>query len=223
VAGPLRQAGHEVYRITLTGLAEREHLVNPEVGLDTHIEDVVRLLEVEELESVTLVGHSYAGMVVTGVADRIPGRIARLVFLDASVPDDGESMFGNDEQYQAYAEGQAKAFDGYRWPLPTFEEMEQNLEVDLTGEQQERFRRKSSPHPIKTMSQPLRLGASNSRQIPRTFVYCATAREGEQGPPYLDYFRSTPGWSLERLYTGHWPMFSMPLETAALLERIAGS
>src|SRR6202142_823809 len=88
----LESAGHEVYAPTLTGLAERASELSPEVGLDTHIQDIVGLLEEKNLHGVILVGHSYAGMVITGVVDQVPERIAHLVYLDTFVPRDGESM-----------------------------------------------------------------------------------------------------------------------------------
>src|SRR6266511_4363097 len=90
VAALLRAAGHEVYTPTLTGLGERAHLATPDIGLDTHIRDVLGVLAFEDLRDVVLVGHSMAGMVVTGVAERAPDRLAHLVYLDASVPRDGE-------------------------------------------------------------------------------------------------------------------------------------
>jgi pimeloyl-ACP methyl ester carboxylesterase len=90
----LEQAGYRVYRPTLTGLGERVHLAGPEVGLGTHIEDIVKVFEFEDLEDVVLVGHSYGGMVITGVAERIPERIRRLVYLDAILPENGESVYG---------------------------------------------------------------------------------------------------------------------------------
>ena len=88
----LEAAGHEVYAPTLTGLAERASELSPDVGLDTHIQDIVGLLEEKNLQGVILVGHSYGGMVITGVVDRVPERIAHLVYLDTFVPRDGESM-----------------------------------------------------------------------------------------------------------------------------------
>src|SRR5262249_26513263 len=91
IATTLRQAGHEVYTPTLTGLGERVHLLNREVGLGTHIDDVANLLRFEDLDNVLLVGHSYAGMVITGVADQLPDRIAHLLFFDAVIPENGES------------------------------------------------------------------------------------------------------------------------------------
>ena len=88
----LQAQGHEVFTPTLTGLAERSHLLAPDVNLDTHIEDVVNLLRWEELSDVVLCGHSYGGPVISGAADRVPDRIRSLVYLDAFVPEDGESL-----------------------------------------------------------------------------------------------------------------------------------
>ena len=93
-AEALRARGHRAYAITLTGLGERRHLLRTDVNLDTHVEDVVQLLEMENLSEVILLGHSYAGMVVTGVLDRVPDRIAAAIYVDAFVPDDGQSCFG---------------------------------------------------------------------------------------------------------------------------------
>jgi pimeloyl-ACP methyl ester carboxylesterase len=92
VARLLREAGHEVYTPTLTGLAERSHLLSPAVDLDLHIRDVGELLHYEDLRDVILVGHSYGGMVITGVGDRYGDRIGRLVYLDAANPVDGQSL-----------------------------------------------------------------------------------------------------------------------------------
>jgi pimeloyl-ACP methyl ester carboxylesterase len=86
----LRQRGASVYRPTLTGLGERCHLASPDIDLTTHVTDIVNVIEWEELEDVILLGHSYGGMVITGVADRVPDRIRRLVYLDAFLPFDGE-------------------------------------------------------------------------------------------------------------------------------------
>src|SRR3954463_331818 len=92
VARLLRSGGHEVYAPTLTGLGERSHLVSPQVDLDMHVQDVVALLHFEDLRDVILVGHSYGGMVITGVADRASDRIGRLVYLDAATPVNNQSL-----------------------------------------------------------------------------------------------------------------------------------
>src|SRR5512138_2664893 len=92
VEAMLRDKGYNVYRPQLTGLGDRVHLARPDIGLSTHIEDVVNMILFEDLHDITLVGHSYGGMVITGVADRVPDRIKRLVYLDALLPDSGESL-----------------------------------------------------------------------------------------------------------------------------------
>ena len=89
----LRAAGHDVHATTATGLGDRVHLADPAIDLDTHITDVVNVLEFEELTDVTLVGWSYGGMIITGVAERVPERLAQLVYLDADVPADGENSY----------------------------------------------------------------------------------------------------------------------------------
>jgi pimeloyl-ACP methyl ester carboxylesterase len=89
----LRKAGHEVYAPTLTGIGERKHLLSREINLDTHIHDVIGVIDEEDLSDIVLVGHSYGGMVITGVADRVPEKVATLVYLDAFVPENGQSLF----------------------------------------------------------------------------------------------------------------------------------
>src|SRR5579863_4233762 len=93
VAALLRQRGHDVFTPTLTGLGERAHLASPTIDLDTHIEDIISVIRAEELSEIVLCGHSYGGMVVTGVADRIAEKIRSLVYVDALVPKDGECAF----------------------------------------------------------------------------------------------------------------------------------
>ena len=88
-----RKAGHEFFSPTYTGLGERAHLARPDIDLSTHVQDVRAVLELEDLRDVTLLGHSYGGMVATGVADKAPGRIARVVYIDAFAPKDGQSLF----------------------------------------------------------------------------------------------------------------------------------
>jgi pimeloyl-ACP methyl ester carboxylesterase len=92
VARILRSKGHAVYAPSLTGLGDREHLLSPAVDLDMHITDIVKLLEFEDLRDVILVGHSYGGMVITGIADRATDRVGHIVFLDAATPKNGQSL-----------------------------------------------------------------------------------------------------------------------------------
>ena len=92
LAPRLRKAGHEVYAPTLTGIGERKHLLSREIDLDTHIQDVIGVVEEEDLSDIVLVGYSYGGMVISGVADRVPEKVASLVYLDAFVPENGQSL-----------------------------------------------------------------------------------------------------------------------------------
>jgi pimeloyl-ACP methyl ester carboxylesterase len=94
IAQALRKAGHEVYTPTLTGIGERRHLLNREIDLGTHTQDVLHVIDYEDLADIVLVGHSYGGMVITGVADAAPDKIASLIYLDAFVPEDRQSLFG---------------------------------------------------------------------------------------------------------------------------------
>src|SRR5713101_2147973 len=92
VSDRLRKAGHQVFTPTLTGLGERSHLARPDIGIDTHIEDVAKVFELEDLNDVILVGHSYGGMIITGAAEKVVDRLRHLVYLDAMVPQDGQTV-----------------------------------------------------------------------------------------------------------------------------------
>jgi pimeloyl-ACP methyl ester carboxylesterase len=146
----LRAAGHDVYAPSLTGLGERVHLASPEITLDTHILDVSGTLTYEELQDVVLVGHSYAGMVLTGVAERMPERIAHLVFLDAGIPRDGESlssMMGPDwtELVLQLARTQG---DGWRFGS-------RRADMGSLSPQEQSWYGRATPQPIQTWLQPL--------------------------------------------------------------------
>lgn len=117
IARSLRARGHEVYTPTVTGVGERVHLASPSITLETHIQDIVNVLEFEDLRDVVLVGFSYGGMIVTPVADRLPGRIARIVYLDAFLPRDGESLADIMPELAAQMEAVARERgDGWRVP-----------------------------------------------------------------------------------------------------------
>src|SRR5204863_3494924 len=105
---------------TLTGLGERAHLARPEIDLEAHIQDIVAVLEAEELRNVVLVGHSYAGMVITGVAGRVPNRIASLVYLDAFVPESGRSLLSYQAPERAEAIRSSAEGEGEGWRIPPF-------------------------------------------------------------------------------------------------------
>src|SRR5437879_1549970 len=121
VARILRAAGHDVHAPTLTGLGERAHLIGPQVDLDTHITDVVAMLHYEDLREVILVGHSYGGMVITGIADRAAERIGKLVYLDAANPTNGQSLVDVSGEHITWTRQLGQVIDGVElvlWPSP---------------------------------------------------------------------------------------------------------
>jgi pimeloyl-ACP methyl ester carboxylesterase len=211
----LRAAGHEVHTPTLTGLGERVHLATPDVGLTTHVEDVVNVLVYEDLADVVLVGHNSGGRVISGVADRAPERIAHLVYLDAAVLDDGESGLDlYDPAARAALVARVGAGDGWRQPLP-----DTRFGVDDDADWRW-MRPKLVPHPFKAMIEPLRLTSPNADR-PATYIYCAADK-----PPGGAVARAWEvplararerRWRYRELPAGHDAMITMPRELADLL------
>ncbi len=135
VTDVLRENGHAVYPVTLTGLGERVHLGNAQTNLDTHVADVVNLIEFEELDDVYLVGHSYGGVVITQVADKIPERLAKLIYVDSAPLPDGVATieFQSPERLAAFENAVATHGDGWRLPLPSWNELDEGNNLkDLT-------------------------------------------------------------------------------------------
>jgi len=207
----LEARGAEVHTPTLTGLGERAHLASRDVGLDTHVADVLGLLEAEDLTGVVLVGHSYAGMVVTGVADRAAHRIARLVYLDAVVPGDGQCLYDRaPPQLRTHWEEQARVA-GEGWSLPASVATAQFLGLK-TEEDLRWVMPRLTPHPIRTFREPLRL-SGRFRQVPRAYINCIGDRPlGQprtvQADGIADY---------HELRTGHDAMVTAAEDVAALL------
>lgn len=215
VAPILRAAGHDVYTPTLTGLGERAHLASPDVGLNTHIQDITNVLFNEDLSDVTLVGHSYGGFVVSGVAARAAARISRLIYAAAVVPTgEGDSLFVQaGPQYRDFVQAQAQASgDGWRWPLPTFQEIQENAsDHGLSEADQAWFRAKAIEQPTKTFADPIELNGFDLGSLPRSYIYCT----GDKVPLPAEVKKS--GWENRELVTGHWPMFTQPSELASLI------
>lgn len=222
VATKLRAAGHDVFSLTLTALGDRSHLGGPDTNLDTHIQDVLSVLDFEDLENVVLVGHSYAGMVITGVADRAPVRhVAQLVYLDAVVPKENQSLIG-DWPIRDQVEAEVRTLGGgWRWPMPEFDTMGQWVSLaGLTDPDKRRFRAKAVGQPIGTLTQPLQLTNPSRRSIPRSYIFCSALPKGAPAPPYVREAQTSSDWRYGELPTGHWPMFSMATETAKMLLKV---
>lgn len=211
----LAAEGHAVISPTLTGLGERSHLASPGVDLETHIQDVANMLIWEDLEDVVLVGHSYAGFVVAGVADRAPERIAKLVFLDTSIPADGEAFLALcSEEGRAAVESAAAACGG-GWPMPDDlgEDGADIWPADLLW-----LRSKATPHPLGTLTQPLRLSNPASASMVRGYLCCQAGRE--HFAEYLQPYRDDPAWTFVDVDSGHWPMISAPEALARALVQV---
>jgi len=217
VRSALEASGADVYTPTLTGLGERAHLASPDVSLETHIADVVGVLEAENLSDVVLVGHSYAGIVVTGVADRVPERIARIVYLDAVVPKDGQCLYDRaPAQLKTLFEEQAR-IAGEGWQVPA-----SVMTAQFLGLKTEEHIRWVIPrlmaHPIRTFREPLRLSV-HFPQMPRTYI-------NSIGDKPLGQPRTVQAEGIEDYHevrTGHDAMVTIPHEVAALLRNAADS
>jgi pimeloyl-ACP methyl ester carboxylesterase len=215
---PLRAAGHDVYTPTLTGLGERVHLAHAGIDLETHITDIVNVLEYDELQDVILVGWSYGGMVITGVADRVPERLAHLVYLDAIVPEDGQSEYDADPhgvaRHAAEREEAAMAGTPGFQPIPeAYIRARVADEIDLAW-----LLAKMTPHPLATFAQPVRLRNPVAKGIPRTYIFCTEGKEaGFQTVVTAERIRADPGWRYWELADSHMAPVTAPHETAELL------
>lgn len=225
VALDLRARGHEVYPLSLTGLGERAHLARPDVDLQTHVTDVLNLIRYKELERVVLVGHSYAGaVVIPSVADRIPGRIARLVFVDSGPLPDGmsQSQFVPPDDQAANARLVRDVGHGWQLPPPAWSELAATV-PDLQPGTLERLARLSAPQPWLTATSPVRLTGA-WEQLPRVAVLCSFTQEKVQAmAATVPAFRhmAADGWTYRELPGWHWPMFDGPGELATILHDVA--
>lgn len=211
----LRAAGHEVYPITLTGVGERSHLISKDIRLATHIRDVVNAIDNEELDNIVLVGHSYGGIVITGVADHLlergtPG-LELLVYVDAVTPYPGESWSSQHAKETIDARVKAAAETGnVSIPPPDA------AAFGLEGADRDWVNRRQTPQPFGVYQDPLMFDAQRVASVPRTFIDCT-----DPALPTIAVMRqrvrSEPGWKVVEMRTGHDPMVSRPEELAKIL------
>jgi pimeloyl-ACP methyl ester carboxylesterase len=213
VTADLRAAGHDVYPLTLTGVADRSHLLGPEVDLDTHVADIMRLIEVEDLHDVVLVGHSYGGLPVSTAAARMRDRIKTVVYVDSGPLPIGTS------QMMVLGDTAASAGDAVL-PPPWDPATEPTLLAGLDDRALALLRARSTAHPLASVTQPVTERAT-SADVPTVLIACTFPMDQiEQmmaaGHPFfagLTHARIIP------ISTGHWPMLSEPKAlTAALAE-----
>lgn len=211
----LRAAGHEVYPITLTGVGERSHLLSKDIRLATHVRDVVNVIDNEELDNIVLVGHSYGGIVITGVADHLLERatsgLEQLVYVDAVTPYPGESWSSQHAKETVDARVKAAAGTGnVSIPPPDA------AAFGLEGADRDWVNRRQTPQPFGVYRDPLMFDAQRVASVPRTFIDCT-----DPALPTIAVMRqrvrSEPGWKVVEMRTGHDPMVSRPEDLAKIL------
>ena len=217
----LRAAGHEVYAPTLAGLGERSHTLSQGIDLETHVMDVVNLMQFEDLKEVILVGHSMGGMVIVGAADASPDRVRHLVYLDAVTPGDGQSLFDCLPEYRDLFRQIAKSVgDGWLVKYPadygTFGVSDENDVKWLT--------QRLTSHPLACYEQGVRFRNPSALALPKTFIYC----NGNKKVGVKEYWVCLPdsfpaGWGMYEIKTAHDAMITAPQELAKVLVGIAGS
>lgn len=217
VASRLRAAGHVVYTPTLTGLADRRHLLSPQVNLDTHIQDITQLIDAEELTQVVLVGHSYAGIIISGVADRLPKPLSHLVYLDALLLENGRSIFSSfskdvvAQRLQAIRETGAGVGAVAAFPPSAFGVHDA---ADAAW-----VARRLTPQPVGTYLQPLILEAPLGNGVPKTYIDCTREPMANLAAGKARV-RQDSSWTLRSLDTGHDAMVTAPAELARMLASI---
>lgn len=224
VAPLLRNAGVDVFAPTLSGLGERAHLADDldpsAINLDLHIRDITGLLEYEDLSGVILVGHAYAGMVISGVAEASPERLKHMVYVNGVVPADGESMADQlaavrGSQFSAWVREQIETGNGFLPPPDSAEEVGRRWGItdpsDLAW-----VGSKVTPQPAAAMDQAVRLGRPEAKTIPRSFV-----GSSEAGFDSVAQRVKAAGWPIHHINSGHDPFVTHPQELAEILLEIS--
>jgi pimeloyl-ACP methyl ester carboxylesterase len=209
----LTAAGARVFAPTMTGLGERAHLLSAAVGIETFFNDAIAVIEAEELADIVLVGHSFGGAVITGVADRVPDRIAQLVYLDAVVPQNGKSALAclPPETQEIRLRTARATPGGLTIPLPT------ETMFDLPpGPGRDWVARRITPHPLASYTDPIHLRHPVGNGRPRVYIRCTDPVYPAVTPSY-DGIRGQDGWTLVDIATGHDAMVSAPEELADIL------
>jgi pimeloyl-ACP methyl ester carboxylesterase len=219
VAERLRAAGHRVFTPTCTGLGERAHLMRRDITLDTFTDDIANVIEAEELSDVILVGHSFGGLPISGVAERMRARIRHLVYLDALLVEPGQCVFDmlTPEVVAKRRAAAQESSGGLSLPPQPAQTFGVTHEADIAW-----LERRLTPHPLATYASPLNVSNPIGNDLPRTYIACTD-------PPYvfLDpvkaWVRRQEGWRVLTMATGHDAMITAPDELAQILGEIAQS
>ena len=216
VAPALRAQGWDVYTPSLTGVADRVHLATPEVGAMTHVQDITNLIEFEGLEDVILCGHSAGGHTITGVAEAMPERIGHLVYLDATVPESGQSVndvLGDDSGVPQIFRELAAKHDGVSIPASLFSA----ADFGVTDPQDAAWvEKRMTSHPLRCFEEPIVFGDRFASVARKTYVR-SERFPAPYGARMIDRFEQDPAWTAIRWDVGHSTMIIVPEDVVSLL------
>jgi pimeloyl-ACP methyl ester carboxylesterase len=208
----MRAAGHRLVTPTYTGLGEREHLASSSIDLETHIQDILNVIRFEDLRDIVLIGHSYGGMVATGVADRARDRTAQLIYLDAFAPKHGQSLL--DLNPPARQRVQEFVDAGGGWQLAPNPPPPDTLPADVEWLTERRV-----GQPIKCFQMPLEF-RGGELTLPRSYIYALRATPADTFRPFAERAKTEPGWRYYEIDASHAPNVTAPETLFSLLEQI---
>jgi pimeloyl-ACP methyl ester carboxylesterase len=211
---PLMQAaGHRLVTPSYTGLGERAHLAHQGLDLESHIQDMLNVIQYEDLRDIVLVGHSSGGMVATGVADRVRDKVAQLIYIDAFVPGDGQSLFDLNESGRAHLQKAAKEGDG--WRVPPMQTPPDTSPADV-----EWLAARRVQMPIKCFETRLKV-QGGARTLPRSYIYATRITPADTFGPFARMTKNDPAWRYFEIDASHSPNVTAPEALMALLQKIA--
>ncbi len=208
----MRAHGHELFTPSYTGIGERSHLLNRDINLETHITDVLQVLKFEDLHDVILLGHSYGGMVATGVADRVFERIAQVIYLDALVPRQGESVLSLHPPGGADAVRALAVEKGDGWLVPP-----NPMPADSTPDDFAWGTPKRTMQPLACFEQAISLTGAIEK-LPRRYIYCQVSGPGDVFRQFYNRAQTEPGWQHASMPASHNPHVTMPEDLMAILQ-----
>ena len=210
---PLMQAaGHRLVTPSYTGLGERSHLANPSIDLETHIRDILNVIQYEDLRDIVLVGHSYGGMVATGVADRARDKVSQLIYIDAFVPGDGQSLL---DLNQAAVLRMQELTQSGSWRVPPNPTPSDTSPADV-----EWLAPRRVDMPIKCFEAKLKL-ESGPLTLPRSYIYATRIAPADTFGPFARMTKGDAAWSYYEIDASHSPNVTAPEALMALLQKIA--
>ena len=204
-------AGHRLVTPTYTGLGERTHLAHPGIDLETHVEDMLNVIKYEDLRDIVLVGHSYGGMVATAVADRARDRITQLIYVDAFVPEDGQSLFDFNEAGRAGGQELVKAGG---WQVPPSPTPPDTAPADVEWLSERRVHM-----PVKCFESRLKL-QGGALTLPRSYIYAMRITPADTFGRFAKRAKSDPAWRYFEIDASHAPNITAPEALMELLGKI---